>query len=83
MALFARTKYVTLTRRNTDIVLPEDVYTKIQKKGYNISLVKTPYSGTVQLTKDNEYVGTLKSFMKVSGFKNGNPCDFHKSNIIK
>ena len=54
MSLFTRTKYITLTRRNTDIVLPEDVYTKIQKKGYNISLVK-----------------------------NGNNCDFHKSNVIK
>ena len=83
MSLFTRTKYITLTRRNTDIVLPEDVYTKIQKKGYNISLVKNGNSSTIQLTKDNKYVSTLKSFMKVSGFKNGNNCDFHKSNVIK
>ena len=83
MSLFTRTKYTTITRRNTDIVLPVDIYAKIQKKGYNISLVKTPYSNTVQLTKDNKYVGTLKSFMKVSGFRNGNSCDFHKSNVIK
>ena len=83
MSLFTRTKYTTLTRRNTEIVLPVDVYTKIQKKGYNVSLVKTGNSATVQLTKDNKYISTLKSFMKVSGFKNGDVCDFHKTNIIK
>lgn len=83
MSLFIRTKYITLTRRNTDIVLPEDVYTKLEKKGYKVSLVKHGNSSTVQLTKDNKYISTLKSFMKVVGFKNGNPCDFHKSNIIK
>lgn len=83
MALFTRTKYTTITRRNTDIVLPTDVYTKIQKKGYNISLAKNQSYSTVQLTKNNKYIGTLKSFMKVSGFKNGNTCDFHKSNVIK
>lgn len=83
MSLFTRTKYITLIRRGTEIVLPENVYTKIQKQGLNVSLVKNPNSCTVQLTKSNKYVGTLKSFMNVSGFKNGNCCDFHKSNVIK
>lgn len=80
MALFTRTKYITITRRNTDIVLPQNVYTKIQNKGYNIILTN---ANSVQLMKNKKYQGTLKSFMGVTGFKNGNSCDFHVSNIIK
>ena len=80
MALFRKIKYTTLTRRGCDITLPTDVYTTLQKKGYNVILTNAK---SVQLVKDKKYIGTLKSFMKVSGFKNGNTCDFHKSNVIK
>lgn len=82
MSLFNRTKYTTLIRRNIEIVLPTDVYKSIQKKGFSVSVTN---SGTVQLLESStsKYCGTLKSFMKVNGFKNGNTCDFHKSNLIK
>lgn len=84
MKLFSkRINYTTLVRRGYDIVLPTDVYNKIEKKGYNVSLVINKYSGTVQLTKNNKYVGTLKNYMGVKSFKNGNPCDFHVSNLVK
>lgn len=77
-------KYTKLNRRGYEVVLPTSIYNEIKGKGYNISLVlnSNKQASTVQITKDNRYYGTLKAAMGVSSFKNGNPCDFHKSNLI-
>jgi len=84
MKLFSkRICYTVLNRRGYDVVIPTDVYNQIEKKGYNVSLVISKNYGTVQLTKNNKYIGTLKNYMGVKSFKNGNPCDFHVSNIVK
>ena len=77
-------KYTKLNRRGYEVVLPTTVYNEIKESGYKVSLVlnKKNEASTVQITKDNKYCGTLKEAMGVTGFKNGNPCDFHKSNLI-
>lgn len=77
-------KYTKLNRRGYEVVLPTAVYNEVKNNGYNVSLVlnsrKEP--STVQITKANKYCGTLKEAMGVTAFKNGNPCDFRKSNLI-
>lgn len=81
MCLFNKTKYTKLERRGYQIVLPTKVYEDLHNDGYRIGLVVRDNSKTVQLTKNGKYCGTLKAAMGVSSFKNGNPCDFHKSNL--
>ena len=84
MKLFSkRVRYTTINRRGYEVVLPTDVYETLTNKGYSISLGICGQSGTVQLTKDRKYAGSLKKYMGVTSFKNGNPCDFHVSNLIK
>ena len=81
MKLFTkRITYTTLNRRGYEVILPTNIYNQLQKKGYNVILTN---QRSVQLMKDRKYMGTLKSFMGVTGFKNGNTCDFHVSNLIK
>ncbi len=75
-------KYTKLNRRGHEIVLPTQVYNQLHENGMNISLVLHPNSKTVQLTRNNRYLGTLKEYMGVHSFKNGNSCDFHISNLI-
>ena len=78
-------KYTKLNRRGYEVVLPTSVYTEVKGCGCNIGLVlnakKEPSS--VQLFKDNKYVGTLKEAMGVKAFKDGNPCNFRVSNLIE
>ena len=82
-------KYTTLNRRGYKVIVPTDVYNELYNEGYNIGLVlgkskisSEPYK-SVQLFKNAQYCGTLKSAMGVSGFKNGNPCDFRAKNLIE
>lgn len=83
MKLFSkRVRYTTLNRRGYDIILPTDVYQMLQEKKINIGLAITKNSMTVQCTKNKHYLGTLKECMGITRFKNGNPCDFHMSNVI-
>ena len=86
MKLFSKhIKYTKLNRRGYEIVLPTDVYTEVKNYGCNIGLVlntrKEPSS--VQLFKNNKYMGTLKEVMGVKSFKDGNPCNFRISNVIE
>jgi len=84
MSLFNRTKYTTITRRGYEITLPTNVYKNLCKQNIYIGLVLSGKSSmTVQCTDGTRYLGTLKSYMGAKGFKNGNPCDFHISNLIK
>lgn len=81
---FLKTKYTTINRRGFDITLPKAVHDSILAEGYNIQLVlntkKNP--SCVQLVENNRYICTLKSYMGVDGFKDSNPCNFRKSNLI-
>ena len=75
-----RITYTTLNRRGYEVVLPTDTYNRLQEKGINLILTNQM---SVQLFKNRKYIGTLKDFMGVSGFRNGNTCDFHISNLVK
>mgnify|MGYP003306191623 CR=1 FL=1 len=78
-------KYTKLNRRGYEVVLPSSVYSEVKEGGYNIGLTlntkKEPSS--VQLFKNNKYVGTLKEAMGIKAFKDGNPCNFRVSNLIE
>ena len=76
-------KYVTLNRRGYKITLLKKDYETLKSNGYYISLsIKNNKPSTVQLTKNNQYCGTLKSFYGASGFKDSNVCNFKLSNLI-
>lgn len=75
-------RYTKLNRRGYDIVLPTEIYKMLNEQKINISLVINGNYKTVQCTKNNRYLGTLKQCMGVTGFKNGDSCDFHMSNLI-
>ena len=69
-----------------EIKVPMDVAGELDAKGYCISLTK--YKGQpscVQLSKvingKSTYVGTLKNFMNVQSFKDGNVCNFNYNNL--
>lgn len=76
--------YKKINRRGCEITMYKKDYDELTKRGYYITLVKKNNKPcTVQLTtKDNEYCGTLKSFYGATGFKDGNVCNFRKSNLI-
>ena len=81
-------RYVTINRRGFDITLPKRIYQELTSRNIDISLVKSKgRPSCVQLTsyrdKKQVYHGTLKAFMGVKGFKNGNVCDFHINNLVK
>lgn len=81
-------RYTKLERRGYEVVLPTNTYKDFVENGYNIGLIidKNNRPTSLQLFErvagKNTYVGTVKSQLGVVGFKNGNPCDFHKSNLI-
>ena len=81
-------RHTTINRRGYDIILPKAVYKELTAKSIDISLVKSKGKPScVQLTsyhnRKQVYHGTLKSYMGVKRFKNGNVCDFRTSNLIK
>lgn len=80
-------KTVTITRSGFDIIIPEITYNRLVQLGYYFGLVK--YKGKpscVQLSilsgGKSIYRGTLKSWLKVKEFKDGNVCNFSNDNII-
>ena len=86
--MFDFTRYIKLVRRDTKIILPYKVYETLYSDGIDISLIKNKGKPScVQLTSYEDgkqvYRGTLKTYMGVKGFKNGNVCDFRMKNIIK
>lgn len=80
---------IKITRRNFNIIIPIEVYNELLKNNLNISLslTKTGEPSSVQLHTTIEgkskYVSTLKTFMNVKSFKDGNVCNFNKNNIIE
>lgn len=82
-------KYITIKNRGFNIILSLTTYNELKDQGYTISIVlnpKTKLPTCIQLNKyvngKTKYYGTLKSKLKVKGFKDGNICNFHKSNLI-
>ena len=77
-------KYTKLNRRGYEVVLPSTVYQELRDNDCTIQLVvhKGSDSKTVEIRQNHKYMGTLKEAMGVKGFKNGNSCDFHVSNLI-
>lgn len=78
---------IVITRRNQDIILPYDIEDKLKKE--NISISVTKYKGKpscVQLSKvingKSKYCGTLKAYMNVKEFKDGDVCNFSRNNLI-
>lgn len=76
----------TIVRRGFEIILPIEIYNALNIEKISISVVL--YKGKpscIQLTKiiDGKaaYLGTLKDYMKVKSFKDGNNCNFAYSNI--
>ena len=70
-----------------EIKVPMDIAGELDAKRYCISLTK--YKGQpscVQLSKvidgKSTYIGTLKNFMNVQSFKDGNVCNFNYNNLI-
>ena len=80
--------HVTIQRRNQDITIPLNIYKHLLGEGIRISVTfnKDKKSSTVQLSKivdgKQKYVGTLKKYMNVKSFKDGNVYNFHKNNIV-
>lgn len=80
-------EYATLLKKDNVITLPFKVYNELVNNGYTISLkLNKGKPSCVQLNKHidgkTKYIGTLKSYMGVKNFKDGNVCNFHKSNLI-
>lgn len=87
MFIFDFTRYIDINRRGYTICLPKKVYDILTAKHIDISLVISKGKPScVQLTSYTKgkqtYHGTLKKYMGVKGFKNGNVCDFRRKNII-
>lgn len=81
----ASTSYKTIVRRGQEITMPTKVYKTLIDNGYSITAILNKNTGeisTVQLTHFKKYAGTLKSYMNVTAFKDHNPANFRKSNLI-
>lgn len=87
-------RYSTIIRRGYEITLPKSVIKYCNTNNYRIMLVKNTKNqpSSVQVvkakynykTKTNtlEYIGTVKKMLNVKTFKDNNPCNFKKSNLI-
>lgn len=78
---------VVIIRRNYEITLPIDIDNKLNEENISISLTKyNNKPSCVQLFKKvnnkSKYIGTLKSYMNVKSFKDGNICNFSRDNLI-
>lgn len=79
---------VEIVRRGFTITLPKKNYEFFTEHGYTFSL--TLYKGKpscVQLKaregQKTVYRGTLKDWLEVKSFKDGNVCNFASDNIVK
>lgn len=81
---------ITIGRRGFQITLEKEKYEFFKNNGYSLSI--TTYKGQpscVQLKHRNKeakktvYVATLKEWLDVKSFKDGNVCNFDPKNLIK
>ena len=72
--------YKTLKLKNGSVRLPTSVYSELKEQNICISANK---QGFVELrNSDSTYAGTLKNVMGIKSFKDGNPFNFTKSNLV-
>ena len=82
--------YTTITRRGYDIIIPTKTYKQLKDLGYTFGLVlgpksKKPVAVQLNVTENGKriYRGTLRSWLNVKKFKDGNSCNFRSENIIE
>jgi len=81
-------KYTTITRRGYDIIIPTETYDKLLALNYTFGLTLykgKPSSVQLSVTEDGKqkYKGTLKDWLNVKSFKDGNVCNFKLENIVE
>ena len=77
-------KYTTIKRRGHKITMLKEDYNYLTDQGYYIILTKSNGKpSSVQLMKDKQYCGTLKSYYEATDFKDSNVCNFKMSNLIR
>lgn len=76
-----------IVRKDYQITIPYSI--KVQLKNEDISISATKYNGNpscVQMFKvidgKPKYISTLKAYMNVKSFKDGNVCNFSRKNLI-
>lgn len=78
---------VTVEGKGYTIYLPKDKYDELKSQGYSFSVSsrnKKPNSVAIRFYKDGKYgyLSTLKSYLNVVAFKDGNVCNFATDNCI-
>lgn len=76
-----------IKRANYTIILPNSIKRKLDEEGYLISAkMYNNKPSCVQMFKridgKSVYAGTLKSYMNIESFKDGDICNFSKENLI-
>lgn len=77
--------YTTITRRNIKVTLPKQLVKEMKENKVNFTVWKKEGQKNVvwlYRTNNGEYLGSLKKNLGVKSFKDGNPCNFKKSNLI-
>lgn len=75
------------SRKGYEIILPVDIATELEENGLTLSATKyNNKPSCVQMFKvvegKSKYIGTLKTYMNVKSFKDGNVCNFNRNNLI-
>lgn len=78
---------ITYSRKGYEIILPVDIATELEENGLTLSATKyNDKPSCVQMFKvvegKSKYIGTLKTYMNVKSFKDGNVCNFNRNNLI-
>lgn len=78
---------IYLNRKDYRIIIPQDIALELKNEGISISATK--YNGNpscVQMFKvidgKPKYISTLKAYMNIKSFKDGNVCNFSRKNLI-
>ena len=76
-----------LNRKGYRIIIPQDIASELEKKKLSISATKhNGKASCVQMFETiagkSKYKGTLKDYMNVKSFKDGDVCNFSRNNLI-
>ena len=75
------------SRKGYEIIVPQDIAMKLKEEALTLSATKyNDKPSCVQMFKvvegKSKYIGTLKAYMNVKSFKDGNVCNFNRNNLI-
>ena len=78
---------IYLNRKDYRIIIPQDIALELEKAKLSISATKhNGKTSCVQMFKTiagkSKYKGTLKDYMNVKSFKDGDVCNFSRNNLI-